>query len=97
LHICAPINQRSFDFPEIAFLEFEIYKIVPRLQPLLIHRAPVFGVEVIVCTFFALQEQKGRAGKKLKRAKSLSDQKARVGLRRQMRSAGRESQPCLNK
>jgi hypothetical protein len=70
LHICAPINQWSFDFPEIAFLEFEIYKIVPHLQPLLIHRAPVFGVEVIVCTFFALQEQK--AG----RAKSLSEQKA---------------------
>jgi hypothetical protein len=70
LHICAPINQWPFDFPEIAFLEFEIYKIVPHLQPLLIHRAPVFGVEVIVCTFFALQEQK--AG----RAKSLSEQKA---------------------
>jgi hypothetical protein len=70
LHICAPINQRPFDFPEIAFLEFEIYKIVPRLQPLLNHRAPVFGVEVIVCTFFALQEQK------VGRAKSLSEQKA---------------------
>jgi hypothetical protein len=58
LHICAPINQRTFGFAEIAFLEFEIYKIVPRLQPLPIHRAPVFGVKVIACTFFALWRKK---------------------------------------
>jgi hypothetical protein len=64
LHICAPINQWSFGFAEIAFLEFEIYKIVPRLQPLPIHRAPVFGVKGIACTFFALGSAKAAGAAK---------------------------------
>jgi hypothetical protein len=32
LHICAPINQHSFGFSEIAILEFEIYNTEARLQ-----------------------------------------------------------------
>jgi hypothetical protein len=48
LHTCAPINQCAVGFSEFAILEFEIYKIKSRLQPLLIRRTPV-RVAVIVC------------------------------------------------